>query len=43
MLRQDLFLNDQSSAFLTVHWKHTFDMISLVDVIPGDATEQIFE
>jgi hypothetical protein len=43
MLRQDLFLNDQSSAFLTVHWKHTFDLISLVDVIPGETTEQISE
>jgi hypothetical protein len=43
ILRQDLFLNDQSSAFLTVHWKHTFNLISLVDVIPGDATEQISE
>lgn len=42
-LRQDLFLDDQSSAFLTVHWKHTFNLISLVDVIPGDATEQISE
>jgi hypothetical protein len=43
ILRQDLFLNDQSSAFLTVHWKHTFNLISLVDVIPGDATEQVAE
>ena len=43
MLRQDLFLNDQASAFLTVHWKHTFNLISLVDVIPGDATEQVAE
>jgi hypothetical protein len=43
ILRQDLFLNDQSSAFLTVHWKHTFNLISLVDVIPGDATEQVSE
>ena len=43
ILRQDLFLNDQASAFLTVHWKHTFNLISLVDVIPGDATEQVAE
>jgi hypothetical protein len=43
ILRQDLFLDDQSSAFLTVHWKHTFSLISLVDVIPGDATEQLSE
>ena len=43
ILRQDLFLNDQSSPFLTVHWKHTFNLISLVDVIPGDATELVSE
>ena len=39
LLRQDLFLNDQPATFLTVHWKHTFDAISLLDVIPGDRTE----
>jgi hypothetical protein len=39
LLRQDLYLNDQTSAFLIVHWKHTLDSISLVDVIPGDGTE----
>jgi hypothetical protein len=38
LVRQDLFLNDQSTAFLIVHWKHTFDAISLLDVIPGDRT-----
>jgi hypothetical protein len=43
ILRQDLFLNDQASAFLTVHWKHTFNLISLVDVIPGDTTQQLSE
>jgi hypothetical protein len=26
---------------LIVHWKHTLDFISLVDVIPGDETEWI--
>jgi hypothetical protein len=41
LLRQDLYLNDQSSAFLIVHWKHTLDLISLVDVIPGDQTQII--
>jgi hypothetical protein len=41
LLRQDLFLDDQRTAFLTVHWKHTFSLISLVDVIPGDTTQQI--
>jgi hypothetical protein len=41
LLRQDLYLNGQSTAFLIVHWKHTLDFISLVDVIPGDDTELI--
>jgi hypothetical protein len=41
LLRQDLFLNGQPTAFLIVHWKHTLDVISLVDVIPGDGTEWI--
>jgi hypothetical protein len=39
LLRQDLYLSDRSEAFLTVHWKHTIDFISLVDIIPGDGTE----
>jgi hypothetical protein len=39
LLRQDLYLNGQPTAFLIVHWKHTFDLISLVDVIPGDGTQ----
>jgi hypothetical protein len=41
LLRQDLYLNGQPTAFLIVHWKHTLDFISLVDVIPGDGTERI--
>jgi hypothetical protein len=41
LLRQDLFLNDQPAAFLVVHWKHTFDAIHLLDVIPGDRTELV--
>src|SRR3984885_1566872 len=41
LLRQDLYLNSQPTAFLIVHWKHTLDFISLVDVIPGDDTELI--
>jgi hypothetical protein len=41
ILRQDLYLNAQTTAFLIVHWKHTLDVISLVDVIPGDDTEWI--
>jgi hypothetical protein len=41
LLRQDLYLNGQTTAFLIVHWKHTLDFISLVDVIPGEGTERI--
>jgi len=41
LLRQDLYLNDQTTAFLIVHWKHTLDSISLVDVIPGDGTRWV--
>jgi hypothetical protein len=41
LLRQDLYLNDQLAPFLTVHWKHTFDAIDLVDVIPGEQTQWI--
>ena len=43
LLRQDLFLNDQPAAFLTVHWKHSIDSISLVDVIPGETTQLVAE
>ena len=41
LLRQDLFLNEDPSAFLIVHWKHTFDQIQLLDVIPGERTQVI--
>jgi hypothetical protein len=41
LLRQDLYLNQQPAPFLIVHWKHTFDAITLLDVIPGDGTELI--
>lgn len=41
LLRQDLYLNDQTAAFLIVHWKHTFNFISLLDLIPGDGTEVV--
>ncbi len=39
LLRQDLYLDDQSSPFLIVHWKHTLNAITLLDVIPGDQTQ----
>jgi hypothetical protein len=41
LVRQDLYLNDQATAFLVIHWKHTLDLISLLDVIPGDGTRLI--
>ena len=41
LLRQDLYLNQDFSPFLIVHWKHTFDAIRLLDVIPGERTELI--
>jgi hypothetical protein len=41
LLRQDLYFNGQSSAFLILHWKHTLDFIGLVDIIPGDGTEWV--
>lgn len=41
LVRQDLYLNDETTPFLVVHWKHTLDFISLLDVIPGDATRLI--
>jgi hypothetical protein len=43
LLRQDLYLNDQATAFLIVHWKHTLDFIRLLDVIPGEQTQCISE
>lgn len=43
LLRQDLYLNEQAAAFLIVHWKHTLNLISLVDVIPGDGTQMVSE
>ena len=43
LLRQDLYLNNQATALLILHWKHTLKSISLVDVIPGDQTQSISE
>jgi hypothetical protein len=41
LLRQDLYFDEKTAPFLTTHWKHTVNLISLVDVIPGDRTEWI--
>jgi len=43
LLRQDLYLNEQAAPFLIVHWKHTLNFISLVDVIAGERTQLISE
>ena len=39
LLHQDLYFNDQPSPFLILHWKHTLDLIRLIDVIPGEQTK----
>ena len=39
LLRQDLYLDNQISPFLIVHWKHTLNAITLIDVIAGDQTQ----
>jgi hypothetical protein len=39
LLRQDLYLNDDANAFLTLHWKHSIGSIRLLDVIPGEGTK----
>jgi hypothetical protein len=41
LLHQDLYLNDQPAPFLILHWKHTPEAISLVDIIPSDKTEWV--
>ena len=43
LLRQDLYLNDRATAFLILHWKHTLNLINLLDVIPGNGTQAISE
>ena len=39
LLRQDLYLSDQTTPFLTIHWKHALDSISLLDLVLGERTE----
>lgn len=41
LLRQDLYLDEHTSPFLIVHWKHTLNAITLIDVIPGDQTQLV--
>jgi len=39
--RQDLYLAGRSTAFLVVHWRHTFEAIRILDVIPGEGTRPL--
>jgi hypothetical protein len=39
LLRQDLYINGGSEPFLLLHWKHTLNAITLIDVIPGERTQ----
>ena len=41
LMRQDLYFDGQDSPFLIVHWKHTLNAISLIDVIPGEQTKLV--
>ncbi len=41
LMRQDLYLDQQTTPFLILHWKHSLESIQLVDVIPGDRTRPI--
>lgn len=43
LLRQDIYLRDQDSLFLVLHWKHSLSAIRLFDVIPGSKTRLIAE
>ena len=36
--RQELFLNDERTPFLVLHWRHSVERIILIDVIPGTGT-----
>lgn len=38
LLHQDLFFGDEHMPFLILHWKHTFNKIFLVDIIPVGTT-----
>ena len=41
LMRQDLYFGEQPDPFLIVHWKHTLNAITLIDVIPGERTQLI--
>src|SRR5439155_8970143 len=36
--RQDLYFDWRNTPFLVVHWRHAFDAIRILDVIPGEGT-----
>ena len=39
--RQDLYFAGGLTPFVTVHWRHAFGAIRIVDVIPGDGTSAV--
>lgn len=39
--RQDLYLPESQTAFLVVHWRHTFNAVRILDAIPGDGTSPL--
>jgi hypothetical protein len=39
--RQDLYFAGRATPFLTVHWRHAFGAIRILDVIPGDGTSPV--
>lgn len=41
LLRQNLYLKDNTAPFLVVHWKHTLSYIRVLDIIPENGTSQV--
>lgn len=40
LYRQDLFLDNETSPFLVVHWKHTLNSIRILDIVEGPGTRE---
>jgi hypothetical protein len=38
LFRQDLFIEDQRTPALILHWKHSLEAIRILDIIPGQQT-----
>jgi hypothetical protein len=41
LLRQNLYLKNDATPFLVVHWKHTLGSIRVLDIIPENGTLQV--